>query len=129
MLERQGFEVVDEAQDGTQAAELAGKHKPDVAILDLFMPHLNGFAAAREIRRLTPETSLILMTRSDEAHYVAAALREGFKGYVVKGDAADHLVRAINDVIAGQVYLSPRALENVHHQQPIRSARAHRIRA
>ena len=107
LLEREGMQVVGEATDGQEAIGLAAKHMPDVAILDIGMPILNGLDAAREIRKACAKTKAILLTRHDEDQYVTEALRAGVKGYVLKHQVAHDLVHAIHQVCRGGVYLSP----------------------
>jgi two-component system, NarL family, response regulator NreC len=107
LLEREGIQVVGEAQDGREVMELAAKHSPDVAVIDVGMPILNGLDAARELKRCAPKTKAILLTRHDEDEYLIEALRAGAKGYVLKNQAASDLVQAIRLVCRGQVYLSP----------------------
>ena len=107
LLEKEGFEVVAEAMDGRDAVRLAEKLKPDVAVLDIAMPLLNGIDAAREIRRASPRTKTTLLTVHEENQYVVEALRAGVTGYVVKTKAADDLVKAIKEVSLGAVYMSP----------------------
>jgi DNA-binding NarL/FixJ family response regulator len=93
--------------DGREAVRLAEKLKPDVAVLDIAMPLLNGIDAAREIRRVSPRTKTTLLTVHEENQYVVEALRAGVTGYVVKTKAADDLVKAIKEVSLGAVYMSP----------------------
>ncbi len=107
LLERQGFQVASEASDGQEAVRLAAKVQPEVAILDISMPVLNGLDAARELLKSSPKTKVVLLTQHDEDHYVTEALRAGAKGYVLKSQAADDLVHAIKEVCSGAVYLSP----------------------
>lgn len=107
LLERDGFKVVGEAADGREAVHLAGTTHPDVAILDLTMPSLNGVDAAREILRASPRMKAILLTVHAEEPYVLEALRAGVSGYVLKTQAADDLVQAIREVTRGSIYLSP----------------------
>jgi DNA-binding NarL/FixJ family response regulator len=106
LLEQDGFDVVGEAGDGHEAVRLIEQKKPDVAILDIAMPLLNGIDAAREIVRVSPGTHIILLTMYSESHYVVEALRAGVTGYLLKTRAADDLARAIREVIRGSVYLS-----------------------
>jgi len=80
---------------------------PDVAVLDISMPLLNGVDAARELQKASPKTKIILLTRHDEDQYVTESLRAGVKGYVLKSQAATDLVRAIQQVSRGAIYLSP----------------------
>lgn len=107
LLERDGFEVVAEADDGRAAVHHARERCPDVAVLDFSMPLLNGLDAAVEIRRLCPRARVVLLTMHTDDHYVLAALRAGVRGYVVKTQASGDLVRAINEVRRGMMYLSP----------------------
>jgi DNA-binding NarL/FixJ family response regulator len=106
-LERQGFQVVSEASDGQETIRSVEKTQPDVAIVDISMPVLNGIDAARELKKSSPKTKVILLTQHDEDQYVTEALRAGVKGYVLKSQAADDLVHAIQEVCRGSVYLSP----------------------
>lgn len=107
ILEREGFDVIGEASDGREAVQLARTLHPDVAILDLSMPLLNGMQAAQEILHVSPRTRIILLTMHTEDHYVLEAIRAGIRGYVVKRQAASELVQAIREVANGAVYLSP----------------------
>ena len=107
LLEREGIQVVGEARDGQEVMQLASKHSPDVAVIDVGMPLFNGLDAARELKRIAPKTKVILLTRHDEDEYLIEALRAGAKGYVLKNQAASDLVHAIQLVCHGQVYLSP----------------------
>lgn len=108
LLEREGIQVVGEAQDGQEVMQLVTKHSADVAVIDIGMPLLNGLDAARELKQSAPKTKTILLTRHDEDEYLIEALRVGVKGYVLKNQAASDLVHAIQVVCRGQVYLSPR---------------------
>lgn len=107
LLEREGMQVVAEAADGREAVRLAQAHKPDVAVLDLMMPLLNGLEAGREILRSGAAKGAILLTMHTEEHQIAAALRAGIRGYLLKTQAGEDLVHAIRDVFRGEVYLSP----------------------
>jgi two-component system response regulator NreC len=106
LLEREGLEVVAEAEDGERAVELVAQVKPDVAVLDLSMPRLNGIDAARAIAR-AGATRVVLLTVHREEHYVLAALKAGIIGYVLKTQAAADLLHAIREAADGGVYLSP----------------------
>jgi two-component system, NarL family, response regulator NreC len=107
MLEREGLEVVGEAADGRDACARAKTLKPDVAVLDLSMPHLNGVEAGREILRTCPGTRVVLLTLHAEQHQVITAIRAGIRGYVLKSQTASDLIHAIRAVAGGDVYLSP----------------------
>jgi DNA-binding NarL/FixJ family response regulator len=107
LLQREGFTVIAEASDGREAVRLAREHRPEIAVLDLSMPLLNGLDAAREIQQSCPRTALILLTMHTEDPYIVEAMRAGVKGYVLKTQAAADLVQAIRDVCHGRLYLSP----------------------
>jgi two-component system response regulator NreC len=113
LLERRGFKVVAEACDGREAVQLAASTHPDVAVLDLAMPSLNGMDAAREMTRDAPHLKTILLTMHTEEPYVLDALRTGISGYVLKTQATEDLVQAIEEVVRGSVYLSPRVSRTV----------------
>ena len=106
LLEREGFKVVVEAADGEQAVSLAHKHRPDVVLLDLSMPHLNGIEAARQIHRSLPEVRTIILTVHREYHYVVRALEAGARGYILKGHAVEELVRGVHQVAEGKLFVS-----------------------
>ena len=106
LLERSGMEVVAEAGDGHEAIRLAEKHRPDVAVLDLVMPNLNGLDAGQQIQHKCSSTRIVLLTMQTEDHQVAAALRAGIKAYLLKTQAAEDLVEAIKEVMRGHVFLS-----------------------
>lgn len=108
LLAREGdIQVVAEAADGREALRLAQEKHPDVAALDLSMPLLNGLEAARQMADEPRGTRPILLTMHTDERYVLEALRAGARGYVLKKQAAADLVRAIREVAAGGVYLSP----------------------
>ena len=107
VLEREELQVVGEAADGREAVRLARALRPDVAVLDVSMPLLNGLDAAREIQKACPRTRTILLTMHGEDTYVLQALQMGIRGYVLKSQAAMDLVRALQEVSRGAVYLSP----------------------
>ncbi len=113
LLEAEEFNVVGEGADGREAVRLARSLNPDVAVLDISMPTLNGIDAAREIHRLAPGTHVVLLTMYREDAYVLEALRAGIRGYVLKAQAASDLVTAIREVVRGSVYLSPGISETV----------------
>lgn len=101
------LQVVAEAGDGREALRLAQQTRPDVAVLDLSMPLLNGLEAARQMADRERGPHPILLTMHAEDRYVLEAIRAGVRGYVLKKQAGADLVRAIREVAAGSVYLSP----------------------
>ena len=113
LLEQHGFTVVAEASDGREATQLAQELEPDVAVLDLAMPLLNGLDAAREITRASRRTKTIVVTVHTADQFVLAALQAGIRGYVLKSQATAELVQAIQEVMRGGRYLSPGISEAV----------------
>ena len=113
LLEREGFKVVGEAANGQEALQMAQQLHPEVAVLDLAMPVLNGLDTAREIHRLSPKTKTIFLTMHTEQHYILEGLRSGAKGFVMKSHAAEDLVRAIREAARGGTYMSPEVSEAV----------------
>jgi DNA-binding NarL/FixJ family response regulator len=106
LLPPREFIVVAEAGDGHTAAKLAQKHAPDIAILDITMPGLNGVDTTREILRVSPATRIIVLTMHRESPYVVDAVRAGARGYVIKTQPAAELVEAIQTVARGDVYVA-----------------------
>jgi DNA-binding NarL/FixJ family response regulator len=107
LLEREKFDVVGEASDGLEAIAAAERLQPQVVVIDLAMPALNGIDAVREIVKRAPRAKAVLLTMHTEEYHVLEALRAGAKACVSKTQAAEHLLQAIKDVCAGGVYLSP----------------------
>src|SRR5688572_17810203 len=107
LLEAHEFEIVGEGSDGREVIELAQRFHPDVILLDLSMPTLNGIGAVRELTRVSPSTKVIILTMHTEEHHILEALRAGVKGCVSKTQAPEHLLQALREVCRGGVYLSP----------------------
>src|SRR5260370_4901893 len=106
LLEREGFQVAGEASDGQEALRLVLNVCPDVAILDISMPILNGLDAARELKKSSPRTKTLLLTQHDEDQYVTEALQAGVRRYVLKNQSATDLVHAIQHVCRGHIHIS-----------------------
>src|SRR5262244_1395577 len=113
LLEQAGMAVVGEAADGPETLRLAHTHQPDVAVLDIAMPHLNGLETARRLRESVPQTKIIVLTMHQEESYVLEALQAGAVGYVLKTQAAVDVVQAIQAALQGAIYLSPRVTNAV----------------
>jgi DNA-binding NarL/FixJ family response regulator len=111
------LEVVGEADDGAEAIRLVRELRPDVLVMDVSMPGLDGLKATDALTTTVPGTRILILTRHTERSYVQRLLTAGVSGYVLKQSAADELVRAIRRVVAGQKYLDPaitdQALGNV----------------
>jgi two-component system NarL family response regulator len=107
--QEQDLFVVAEAANGIEAVAAFERHHPDVTLLDLRMPEMEGFEAVRQIRGLDPQAKLIILTTYDTDEDIALALGAGAKAYVLKDISADALVACIHDVLAGKTYLAPAA--------------------
>jgi len=111
ILEREGFKVVAEACNGREAIQMTEQFHPDVAVLDLSMPILNGIDAAREIRRTSPRTKTIMLTMHTERQFILEGLRAGTRAFVMKTRSAHDLVLAIRETVRGGTYFSPEVAE------------------
>ena len=107
LISRGGFTVVAEASNGQEALAHASSYQPDIAVLDMSMPIMNGLETAQEMRKLSPRTRSIVLSRYDGVDDVLAAMRAGIKGYVLKSQSVVELLQALNDVSTGGFYLSP----------------------
>jgi DNA-binding NarL/FixJ family response regulator len=107
------LEVVGTASNGTEAVELAARLKPDVAVMDLRMPELDGIEATRRLRQDSPGTAVIVLTMFEDDDSVYAAMRAGALGYVLKGADQDEIVRAIRAVAAGEAIFGPEIARRV----------------
>ena len=101
--------VVAEASNGKEAVEAYARHRPDVTLLDLRMPVMEGVEAVRQIRELDPEAKVIILTTYDTDEDITRALKAGAKAFVLKDITADGLISCIHDVLAGKTYLAPSA--------------------
>ena len=114
ILEAQpGWLVVAEARTGRQAVELARQHLPDIAVLDLSMPDLNGLEATREILQASPRTEVLILTVHDSDHAVRELLSAGARGYLMKSDAGKELVAAVEALRAHKTYFTSRVADLV----------------
>ncbi|MBL9039127.1 MAG: response regulator transcription factor [Archangium sp.] len=107
LLERLGgVEIVGEASDGREALELVRAHKPDLALLDIAMPNLNGLDAAERLSRESPRTKVVILSTHANEAYVVHALKSGVAGYMLKDACVEELPLMLRAVAKGQVYLS-----------------------
>jgi len=106
-------EVVGTVEDGRALVEEAQKLRPDIILLDISMPLLNGLDAARQIRKLVPECKLIMLTMHASPTYAAEAFKAGVSGYLIKRSAASELKHAIQAVLLGQHYMTPLITKDV----------------
>jgi DNA-binding NarL/FixJ family response regulator len=107
------YEVVGQAQDGRALVDAAGRLKPDVVILDISMPLLNGFEAAQRIKKNRPQVKLIFLSQHLNPAYLRQALKLGASGYVLKSGATGELQQAISEVLRGRTYITPAFGQNV----------------
>lgn len=123
LLERYpDFAVAGEAGNGREAVELAERESPDVVVMDISMPVLNGIEAARRIASALPKTAIVILSvHSDEA-YILRALKAGARGYLLKDSAESDLIQAVRAVAAGKAYFSP-AVSKVLAEDYVRQVR------
>ncbi len=108
LLEQQpDFKVVAEAADGREAVALAAKHHPDVVVLDIGMPQLNGIEATREIVAAEPQAQVVILSMHADEGYVLRALKAGARAYILKNAAEADLIRAVRSVSEGKSFFSP----------------------
>jgi DNA-binding NarL/FixJ family response regulator len=111
--EESGLTIVGEASDGLQAVQFAEKFKPNILILDMMMPDLNGLEVLRQVKERSPGTCSIVLSMQSADVYVVEALRAGALGYVLKETGPSELLGAVQQVVRGQRYLSPRISERL----------------
>ena len=116
------FSVVGEADDGRQAVELVESLKPDVVVMDIGMPNLNGIEAARQITANRPDTAVVILSMHADEGYVLRALKAGARAYLLKDSATTDLVQAIRAVVDGKSFFSP-AVSKVLLQDYMRKLR------
>lgn len=107
------LEVIGEAENGNIATQKAGQLKPDLILMDLTMPFMNGTEAIRFIKQRQPEIKIIALTEHKSHDYVQAAFEAGANGYVLKDDTSDSLLAAVNSVLAGQIYITSGVCETI----------------
>jgi two-component system response regulator NreC len=108
-----GLEVVGEAGDGAEGVEQAVALRPDVALLDITMPELDGLEATRRLQRRAPDVRVLILTMHDDPEYLFQALEAGASGYVLKRAAEADLVEAIRTVVADRAFLAPSAQQKL----------------
>jgi len=114
LLESQNdFEVVGEASDGIEAVELAKKYKPEIIIMDVSMPRLNGIEATKQIKAIYPNMAVLVLTGYDDDEYVFALLEAGAAGYLLKESSGQELIDAIRQVMTGEPVLHPKIMKKV----------------
>jgi DNA-binding NarL/FixJ family response regulator len=104
------WQIVGQAGDGEEAVQLAEALRPQIAVLDVEMPRVNGIEAARRIRRVSPDTRIVALSMYGDVHYRDRMFEAGASAYVLKNEAMDDLVAAIEAVLRGERYVSPAAV-------------------
>jgi len=107
LTRERNLEIVGEADNGAAAVSMAQELRPDVVVMDISMPELNGLKATEALRQLAPRTRILILTRHSDSSYVRQLLQSGASGYILKQSASKELVRAIRQVAAGQGFLDP----------------------
>jgi DNA-binding NarL/FixJ family response regulator len=102
-----GFTVLGEASTGTEMVDMATELEPDIAVLDIRMPEMDGIEAARRIRSKVPRAGVVILTAYDDRHFVVEAVRAGARGYVLKTRDAEHLLQTIRLVAQGNMVIDP----------------------
>ena len=103
----EGVEIIGEAADGREAVDLALKREPDIVLMDMSMPGLNGLEATRQIKKLAPDVKVLILSAHDNEEYVTQVVRSGANGYVLKNGSTDDLFAAIKSVSSGHAFFSP----------------------
>ena len=109
---QRSWELCGEADNGRTAVELVRKHKPEIAVLDITMPELNGLDATRQIRIASPKTKVLILTMHDSEALADEVQLAGARGYLLKSDAAELLPKAIETLVAGKNFLTPKMTGN-----------------
>jgi NarL family two-component system response regulator LiaR len=102
-----GIEVVGEASTGGEAVDLVERERPDIALMDIRMPEMDGLEAARTISARYPEIGIVMLTAYDDRHFVVEAVRAGARGYVLKARDAEHLTQTVRLVAGGNMVIDP----------------------
>lgn len=110
------FQLCGRVADGRALVKAVEQHKPDIALVDIALPLLNGLDACRQIKKAAPEVKLLILTMHGEQYFVTEAFRAGVSGYMLKQSVAEELIFAIREVLKGRLYVSPSVAENLVEQ-------------
>jgi DNA-binding NarL/FixJ family response regulator len=113
LQDRQDVEVVGHSSDGLEAVQKAQELRPDLILLDIGLPSLNGIEAARRIRKVSPESKIIFLSQESSTNVVQESLTLGALGYVVKSDAGGELLTAVDTVLRGEIFVGSRFANHV----------------
>lgn len=103
---QQGFEIVGEAEDGLDAIQSVDQFLPDLVLMDLTMPRMNGIEATREIKKKWPEIKILAFTAHNSSEYITAAMKAGADGYTLKDTARSELIQSIKNIFSGKQVLN-----------------------
>jgi len=120
------IEVVAEAGDGEEAVKFASELKPDVAVMDIVMPKLNGIEATRKIKEIAPDTAILILTAYDDDEYVLGLLDAGAAGYLLKSARGRDLVGAIRAIRSGESVLHPKIIAKLLERATVAPAEQHK---
>src|SRR4030066_425047 len=124
------MEIVGEANDGEEAVNLTSQLKPDILVMDIMMPKFDGLEASRQIKKITPNTAILILTAYDDDNYVLGLLEGGPTGYLMKSAKGQDLVEAVRAIRAGESVLHPKIIEKLLKQamvKPVETAE-HKIK-
>ena len=107
LSDQPGLEVVGQAVNGREAVEMAEKLNPDVIIMDIAMPKMNGIEASKKIRKLLPRTKILILSMYSHEHYIHELLEVGVSGYLLKDSSGRDIIKAIDDALKNKTFLSP----------------------
>jgi two-component system, NarL family, response regulator NreC len=107
LSDQPGLEVVGQAVNGRDAVEMAEKLNPDIIIMDIAMPKMNGIEASKKIRKLLPRTKILILSMYSHEHYIHELLEVGVSGYLLKDSSGRDIVKAIDDALKNKTFLSP----------------------
>lgn len=114
------MEIVGQAGNGEEAIDLASQLKPDILVMDIMMPKLDGLEASRQIKKITPNTAILILTAYDDDNYVLGLLEAGATGYLMKSAKGQDLVEAVRAVRAGESVLHPKIIEKLLKQAMVK---------
>jgi NarL family two-component system response regulator LiaR len=117
------MEVIGEASNGEEAVKLASQLKPDILVMDIIMPKFDGLEASRQIKKITPNTAILILTAYDDDNYVLGLLEAGAAGYLMKSAKGQDLVKAVRAIQAGESVLHPKIIEKLLRQAMVKSPR------
>lgn len=118
LKKRADLDVICEASDGLAAVQKAKELQPDLIVLDVGLPQLNGIEAAHQIAQVVPSARIVMVTQNTNAESIRSALSGGVRGYVLKSDAGNEILQAIEAVLANEIFLSSALTAKVHVTDP-----------